>query len=122
MEKFVVLKNEKIKVGNIKKQKINISMKKKTLGQGPTLTSGKPLKQKDIKEIVQQLSDKFKREKDEDAKILVRGMNELGVWTLKGYDESIDEMFEDEEEYLSGRVKDSGKFQHFQQIEICLYS
>lgn len=110
MEKFVVLKNEKIKVGNIKKQKINIAMKKK-----------KPLKQKDIKEIVQQLSDKFKREKDEDAKILVRGMNELGVWTLKGYDESIDEMFEDEEEYLSGRVKDSGKFQHFQQIEICLY-
>jgi hypothetical protein len=111
MDKFTVLKNEKFKVGNVNKQKINIGMKKK-----------KPLKQKDIKEIVKKLSEKFLREKGQEPKILIRGMNTLGVFTIKSYAESIDDMFEDEEDYLSGRVKNSDKFQEFDQVEISLYS
>ena len=38
MEKFNILKNEKYNVGNIQKQRINITTK----------TKGKPLEQKDI--------------------------------------------------------------------------
>ncbi len=45
MDKFNVIKNEKITVGKIQKQRINIVSKKK----------GKALKQKDIKEIIKQL-------------------------------------------------------------------
>jgi hypothetical protein len=111
MNNFVVLQNKKFNVGNVTKQKINIGMAKK-----------KPLKQKDIKEIVKKLSEKFVKEKDQEPKILVRGMNQLGVWTLKAYEEGIDEMFEDEEDYLSGRVKDKSTFQEFDQIEISLFS
>ena len=39
MDKFEILKNEKINVGKIRKQRMNITTKVK----------GKPLKQKDIK-------------------------------------------------------------------------
>ena len=55
-------------------------------------------------------------------KILVRGLSELGVWTLKAYDDPIDEMFEDYDDYLAGRITDTGKFQKFYQVEISLYS
>jgi hypothetical protein len=55
-------------------------------------------------------------------KILVRGLSELGVWTLKAYDDPIDEMFDDYDDYLAGRVTDTGKFQNFYQVEISLYS
>ena len=42
MDKFNILNNQKFNVGKIQKQRINITTK----------TKGKPLKQKDIKEIV----------------------------------------------------------------------
>jgi len=112
MDKFNVLKNEKFTVGKINKQRINIVSKKK----------GKPLKQKDIKEIVKQINDKYIRDKDRTPKILVRGMSEIGVWTIKAYEDTIDTMFEDEADYLDGRTRDGGQFQNFDQIEISLYS
>lgn len=112
MDKFEVLKNEKYNVGKIQKQRINIVSK----------TKGKALKQKDIKEIVKKINSKYIRDKDVEPKILVRGMSELGVWTIKSYEDSIDEMWENEEDYFSGRVRDDGKFQQFDQIEISLYS
>ena len=49
-------------------------------------------------------------------------MSELGVWTIKSYEDNIDNMFDDEEDYFAGRVRDTGKFQSFDQIEISLYS
>ena len=49
-------------------------------------------------------------------------MSTLGVWTIKAYEDSIDEMMEDDEDYFSGRVRDAGAFQQFDQIEISLYS
>ncbi len=89
MDKFNVLKNEKFTVGKIQKQRINITHKKK----------GKALKQKDIKEIVKQINDKYIRDKDRTPKILVRGMSEIGVWTIKSYEDNIDTMFDDEDDY-----------------------
>ena len=112
MQKFEVLKNEKYNVGKIQKQRINIVSK----------TKGKALKQKDIKEIVKKINAKYIREKETEPKILVRGMSPLGVWTIKAYEDSIDEMWEDDEDYFSGRVRDAGTFQSFDQIEISLYS
>ena len=112
MEKFEVLKNEKYNVGKIQKQRINIVSK----------TKGKALKQKDIKEIVKKINAKYIRDKETEPKILVRGMSTLGVWTIKAYEDSIDEMWEDDEDYFSGRVRDTGAFQQFDQIEISLYS
>ena len=49
-------------------------------------------------------------------------MSEIGVWTIKAYEDNIDDMFECEEDYFSGRIADTGKFQQFDQIEISLYS
>ncbi len=75
MDKFNVINNQKFTVGKIQKQRINITHKKK----------GKALKQNDIKEIVKQINDKYIRDKDRTPKILVRGLSEIGVWTIKSY-------------------------------------
>ena len=112
MDKFNILKSEKYNVGNIQKQRINITTK----------TKGKPLKQSDIKKVVKLINEKYIRDKDKTPKILVRGMSEIGVWTIKSYEDNIDNMFDDEEDYFAGRVRDTGKFQSFDQIEISLYS
>ena len=53
MQDFNILKKEKFTVGKIQKQRINIVSKKK----------GKALKQKDTKEIVKQINDKYIRDK-----------------------------------------------------------
>ena len=112
MQEFNILKNEKFNVGKIQKQRINITTK----------TKGKPLKQKDIKEIVKQINAKYIRDKEKTPKILVRGMSEIGVWTIKSYDDTIDAMFDDEDDYFAGRITDTGRFQSFDQIEISLYA
>ena len=112
MEKFNILSNQKYNVGNIQKQRINITTK----------TKGKPLNQADIKNIVKLINDKYLRDKKKEAKILVRGMSEIGVWTIKSYEDTIENMFDDEEDYFAGRIADTGRFQRFDQIEISLYS
>jgi hypothetical protein len=48
MDTFNILKNEKYNVGNIQKQRINITTK----------TKGVPLKQKDIKKIIKLINEK----------------------------------------------------------------
>ena len=112
MDKFEILKSEKYNVGNIQKQRINITTK----------TKGKPLDQADIKNIVKMINEKYIRVKKKEAKILVRGMSEIGVWTIKAYEDTIEDMWGNEDDYLAGRITDTGKFQRFDQIEIFLYS
>ena len=111
MEKINIISNTQYKVGNIKKQRVNIGA-----------MNGKTFKQADIKKLVREINEKYIKEKKKTPKILVRGLSELGVWTLKAYDEPIDEMFEGYDDYLDGRVTDTGKFQSFAQVEISLYS
>ena len=111
MERINIISNTQYKVGNIRKQRVNIGARQ-----------GKTFKQSDIKKLVQEINEKYINDKNKVPKILVRGMSELGVWTLKAYDDPIDEMFEDYDDYLAGRVTDTGKFQSFYQVEISLYS
>ena len=111
MERLNIISNTKYNVGNIQKQRINIGSRKETT-----------FKQADIKKIVQDINEKFIKEKKKIPKILVRGMSELGVWTLKAYEDPIDDMFEDYDDYLAGRITDIGKFHSFYQVEISLYS
>ena len=112
MDKFNILKSEKYNVGNIQKQRINITAK----------TKGVPLKQKDMKKIIKLINEKYIRDKNKTPKILVRGMSEIGVWTIKAYEDNIDDMFDDEEDDFSWRVADTGRLKSFDQIEISLYS
>lgn len=111
MEKFTILKNETFNVGGIQKQRIIIKDKQ-----------NKPMKPKEVKKIVQLLNKKYIDTKKKDPKILVRGMDTLGQMTLKGYDEPIDDMFEDVEDYLNGRVKANTKYLDFTQVEISMFS
>ena len=60
MEKFNILKDEKYNVGNIQKQRINITTK----------TKGKPLDQADIKNIVKMINEKYIRDKKNKLKYL----------------------------------------------------
>ena len=111
MEKYSVLKNETFDVGTIKKQRVVIKQ-----------NNNKPMKPKDVKKLVQLLEKKYIDNKHKEPKILVRGMGIGGVFNLKSYDEPIDEMFEDVEDYLKGRVKSDTKYLDFTQIEISMFS
>ena len=111
MEKINIISNIKYNVGNVQKQRINIGARK-----------GKTFKQADIKKLVQEINEKYIKDKKKTPKILVRGLSELGVWTLKAYDEPIDEMCTDEDDYVNGRISDKGKFENFEQVEISIYS
>ncbi len=111
MDKFSVLKNESFNVGSIQKQRVVIKQ-----------NNNKPMKPKEIKKLVQMLEKKYIDNKKKDPKILVRGMGIGGVFNLKSYDEPIDEMFEDVEDYLKGRVKSDTKYLDFTQVEISMYS
>ena len=63
---FWDLNNQIYKVGNVQKQRINITTK----------TKGKPLDQSDIKKIVKMINEKYIRDKNKEPKIFVRGMSE----------------------------------------------
>ena len=49
-------------------------------------------------------------------------MSEIGVWTIKSYEDTIDAMFGDEDDYFAGLITDTGRFQQFDQVEISLYA
>jgi hypothetical protein len=111
MEKFTVLKNETFNVGTIQKQRVVIKQ-----------TNNKPMKQNEVKKLVKMLEQKYRDKKAKDPKILVRGIGIDGVFCLKQYDETVDNMFDDIEDYLRGRVKNTTKYTEFTQIEISMFS
>jgi hypothetical protein len=111
MEKFVVLKNEPFNVGKVQKQRVVLKHSNNT-----------PMKPKDVKQIVKSLRQKYINTKNKEPKILVRGYDALGAFCLKSYEQDIDDMFEDLEDYLRGRVKDDTRFREFTQIEISMFS
>ena len=111
MEKFTILKNESFNVGPTQRQKIVIKHKKNT-----------PMNPKEIKTLVRMLEKKYIDKKHKEPKIIVRAYDELGLFCLKSSTDSIDDMFEDFEDYLKGRVKDDTKYKQFTQIEINMSS
>jgi predicted DNA-binding antitoxin AbrB/MazE fold protein len=69
----------------------------------------------DIENIVKALEETALK-KGEKAKIMIRGMNGTGMRTLKGYNENLEEKYEDD--YFLGRVKDTTKFSNYYQLQI----
>lgn len=108
---FKVLKNESYKVGNIQKQRVVIKQ-----------SDNEFLDLNDIKNIAKQLEAKYVTKHKKEPKMLIRGLGIAGTFTLKAYDEPIDEMFEDIDDYLHGRVKESTNFSEFAQVEISFYT
>lgn len=68
----------------------------------------KSFKPSDVRELVNGLQKQYDDD-GENAKILVRAESILsGSWTLKSYDGIL--AYDDEEDYLRGRVRDTTKF------------
>lgn len=71
----------------------------------------------DIKNIVKSLNEQAKK-KNENIKIMVRGLNGLRMFTLKGF--STDLFVLDEDDYFKGKVRDTQKFADFAQLQISI--
>jgi len=111
MQNFKILKNEVKNVGSAQKQTILIKKNNDTI-----------ITNKQMKAIVEKMQEKFIREKHKRPKFAVYGLSTLGWRNIKGYEESINNMFEDEADYLSGRAKDDTKFTTFTQMQISFYA
>jgi hypothetical protein len=107
---FQILNNTKKKVGSLQKGVINITKGNK-----------KSLKLLDIKTIGKHIMDDIDAKYKKKCKMIITGLGPLGRSLLKGYDDDIDQMAENEDDYLNGRVRESTKFQKFTQIEISYY-
>ncbi len=111
MDKFTILKNEVVNyTTKLSKQKVILKH-----------TNDKNFNSKDVKKMAQMLSEKFKNKKGKEPKMLIRARGILGTFCVKGFDETIDNMFENEEDYLNGRTKESTKYKEYNQIEILMY-
>ncbi len=111
MNTVTILKNETVTYSNKKtKQKIVIKNK-----------NDKNLDMNDVKQIATLVAEKFKKNKGKDPKMLIRARGKLGIFCIKDFEETIDNMFENEEDYLNGRVKETTKYKEYNQIEILMY-
>jgi hypothetical protein len=68
--------------------------------------------------MVKSLDNQYKKNKNLKPQYVVRGMNRLGVFTIKPSEKDIESMGEELEDYLAGRVVSDTKFQEFTQIQI----
>ncbi len=111
MNTVTILKNEMVNYkGKASKQQVIIKNK-----------NDKNLDMSDVKQLARMLSEKFKKSKGKEPRMLIRARGKLGVFCIKDFDESIDNMFENEEDYLKGRNKDTTKYKEYDQIEILMY-
>ena len=62
--------------------------------------------------------EKQAKEKGENIRVMVRGMNATHRFTLKGFDGGLD--VQDVEEYFEGTVSDASKFGAFFQLDITI--
>ena len=109
MNAFNILKTSEKNIGGITKKTININKKHK----------GK-IDMDEIKKIGQIFINKMKDKHNKDIELVIRGMGILGMRTLKGKNDDIDDILS-EEDYLRGRPKHETKFQEFTQLEFSFY-
>jgi len=93
---------------NDKEIKITISNKNKT-----------PLKLKLIKKYGTKLLSRYNISSDKNT--YIRALSNLGFTTLKSLNETIDNMYDNEEEYFADRVQDDTKFVEFYEIQYVLF-
>jgi len=72
----------------------------------------------DAKKLVQDLMKEAKK-KYNNYKIMVRGLNAIRFFTLKGYDDE-DIKIDEVDDYLHGKVSDDSKFGKFFQLDITI--
>ena len=82
--------------------------------------TGKPLKLKQIKNYATKLIDRYHIKSEND--IYVRGLGNLGFTTLKSLQDNIDNMYNNDEEYFSDRVKEDTKFTEFYETQYVLFT
>jgi|688.fasta_scaffold38856_5 hypothetical protein len=91
-----------------------------------------PLHPADIKLMAKELSTKYIDTYKKNPKLIIRARTILGSMTIdeiepseyltvKSFDKSIDELFDDYTDYLQGRVKDSTKFKEFYAVQYLFY-
>jgi len=82
--------------------------------------TNKPLKLKQIKNYATKLINRYhiKSEKG----IYVRALGNLGFTTLKSLEDTIDNMYNYNEEYIGDRVKEDTKFTEFYEIQYVLFT
>ena len=86
-----------------------------------TTSDDTPLNLEDVKEIAGRLEEKFRRQYNREPKTLIIGLAPTGTFTLKSYNEDYQDMYDDIEDYLNGRVRDETKFKEFYTIKIVIY-
>lgn len=106
MENLVTLLNSKKELNGLTTRTINFKKE-----------NDKIFHIKDIKNMVKSLDTQYKNKKLT-PQYVVRGINKLGVMTIKPSEKDIESMGEELEDYLAGRVVSNTKFQEFTQIQI----
>ena len=84
-----------------------------------TTKNGMPLNLKLVKRYYTALLNKY-NVKDENS--YIRALSTLGFMTLKSLNESIESVYEDEEDYFDGRVCDNSKFTEFIEVQCILFT
>lgn len=110
MNGYKILNNSKKTMGKVNKGIITYAKSDKS-----------KIDLEDIKEIGKHIMDTIQNKYDKECKIVINGLGILGRTLLKGYEDDIDYMASNDDEYLNGRVREKTKFQEFTQIEIYYY-
>jgi hypothetical protein len=61
-----------------------------------------------------------KTKTNKNIKVSILGLSDLGTRTLKGSNETYEDLIIRHEEYLSGKVSDSSKFNNFYRLQISI--
>jgi hypothetical protein len=75
----------------------------------------------DIKNIGIHIMKTIKDKYNKDCKLFINGLGVLGRTLIKGYEDDINYIASNDDEYLNGRIREKTKFQEFTQIEIYYY-
>jgi hypothetical protein len=112
MEGFKILDSASNDVNGITKKRFVIGKKNNT-----RMTFN------EVKKVAQLINNKAKKKYKGEPKMIVRVLSDMGVRTLtfKGYDDDLDNLAENEEDYLKGRVRDPTQFNKMYQAEISYF-
>jgi hypothetical protein len=73
-----------------------------------------------IKGLLENIQAEQERATKKKVKISILGLSDLGTRTIKGANESFDELIQRHEEYLNGKVSDYTKFNNFFKIQVSI--
>jgi hypothetical protein len=110
MNSYKILKSSKTKVGTLNKGIINYAKQ-----------NNSKIDLDDIKSIGKHIMETIENKYNKTCKLVINGLGILGRTTIKSYDDDINYIADNDDDYLDGRVKETTKFQEFTQIEIYYY-